>query len=109
MSEMFAFIEAEKTTHGVAFLCRLLNVARSSFYAWLASAKTGDARKAADDASDQLEEAATQTFEEHPDAPVIRSFPGLVHRAPDVLARAVRATDDLAGIALLSDLFSEGI
>ncbi|MFI0226391.1 hypothetical protein [Streptomyces lydicus] len=50
MSEIFAFIEAEKTTHGVAFLCRLLNVARSSFYAWLASAKARDARKAADDA-----------------------------------------------------------
>ncbi|MER6076661.1 hypothetical protein ABT187_50130 [Streptomyces sp. NPDC001817] len=31
MNEMYAFIEAEKTTHGVAFLCRLLNVARSSF------------------------------------------------------------------------------
>ncbi|WP_411130503.1 IS3 family transposase [Streptomyces sp. x-19] len=50
MSEICAFIEAEKTTHGVAFLCRLLNVARSSFYAWLASAKARDARKAADDA-----------------------------------------------------------
>lgn len=29
------------------------------------------------DNADQLEEAATQAFEEHPDAPVIRSFPGL--------------------------------
>uniref|UniRef100_UPI0035710787 IS110 family transposase n=1 Tax=Streptomyces viridiviolaceus TaxID=68282 RepID=UPI0035710787 len=27
--------------------------------------------------ADQLEEAVTQAFEEHPDAPVIRSFPGL--------------------------------
>ncbi|MCX4734477.1 hypothetical protein [Streptomyces sp. NBC_01363] len=36
MSEVYAFIEAEKTTHGVALLCRLLKVARSSFYAWLA-------------------------------------------------------------------------
>ncbi|MFB7360350.1 IS110 family transposase [Streptomyces gardneri] len=29
------------------------------------------------DNADQLEEAVTQTFDEHPDAPVIRSFPGL--------------------------------
>jgi putative transposase len=50
MSGIFAFIEAEKTTHGVAFLCRLLKVARSSFYAWLASAKARAARKASDDA-----------------------------------------------------------
>ncbi len=27
------------TTHGVAFLCRLLEVARPSFYAWLAGRK----------------------------------------------------------------------
>ncbi|MFI2458240.1 hypothetical protein [Streptomyces sp. NPDC019539] len=33
MSEVYAFIEAEKTTHNVALLCRLLKVARSSFYA----------------------------------------------------------------------------
>ncbi|WCN04079.1 IS110 family transposase [Streptomyces sp. M92] len=29
------------------------------------------------DNADQLEEAVTQVFEEHPDAPIIRSFPGL--------------------------------
>ncbi|MFJ6636685.1 IS3 family transposase, partial [Streptomyces sp. NPDC091376] len=46
----YAFIEAEKTTHGVAFLCRLLKVAHSSFYAWLAAAETRSARKAADEA-----------------------------------------------------------
>lgn len=40
MSEVYAFIEAEKTTHHVALLCRLLKVARSSFYAWLAGEKT---------------------------------------------------------------------
>ncbi|MEV6297023.1 hypothetical protein AB0M41_43025 [Streptomyces sp. NPDC051896] len=40
MSEVYAFIEAEKTTHNVALLCRLLKVARSSFYAWLAGEKT---------------------------------------------------------------------
>ncbi|MER8199520.1 IS3 family transposase [Streptomyces microflavus] len=50
MNETYAFIEAEKTTHGVAFLCRLLKVARSSFYAWLAEAKPRAARRAADQA-----------------------------------------------------------
>ncbi|MCZ4516817.1 IS3 family transposase, partial [Streptomyces sp. ActVer] len=50
MNERYAFIEAEKTTHGVAFLCRLLKVARSSFYVWLASAKIRADRQAADDA-----------------------------------------------------------
>ncbi|WP_406489490.1 hypothetical protein OH736_01130 [Streptomyces sp. NBC_01650] len=39
MNAIYTFIEAEKTTYGVAFLCRLLKVARSSFYAWLAAAK----------------------------------------------------------------------
>ncbi|WP_413754953.1 IS3 family transposase [Streptomyces sp. MMBL 11-3] len=47
MNDTYAFIEAEKTTHGIAFLCRLLKVARSSFYAWLAAAKTRAARRAA--------------------------------------------------------------
>ncbi|WP_331755271.1 IS3 family transposase (plasmid) [Streptomyces sp. NBC_00846] len=50
MSEVYAFIEAEKTTHGVALLCRLLKVARSSFYAWLAGEQARAARRAADDA-----------------------------------------------------------
>ncbi|MEU2718619.1 hypothetical protein [Streptomyces sp. NPDC007205] len=50
MNETYAFIEAEKTTHGIAFLCRLLNVARSSFYAWQAAAKVRAARKTADEA-----------------------------------------------------------
>ncbi|MCL7369665.1 IS3 family transposase [Streptomyces ardesiacus] len=50
MNETYAFIEAEKTTHGVAFLCRLLKVARSSFYAWLAAAKSRAERRAADQA-----------------------------------------------------------
>jgi putative transposase len=49
MNETYAFIEAEKTTHGVAFLCRLLSVARSSFYAWQAAAKSRAARQAADE------------------------------------------------------------
>ncbi|WP_329530983.1 hypothetical protein OG568_08735 [Streptomyces sp. NBC_01450] len=50
MNETYAFIEAMKTTHSVAFLCRLLKVARSSFSAWLASAKTRAARQTADEA-----------------------------------------------------------
>ncbi|MFE0515830.1 hypothetical protein [Streptomyces sp. NPDC058964] len=50
MNNAYAFIEAEKTAHGVAFLCRLLKVARSSCYAWLASAKSRAARQAADEA-----------------------------------------------------------
>jgi transposase InsO family protein len=50
MNEAYAFIEAERTTHGVAFLCRVLNVARSSFYAWQAAAKSRAARRAADEA-----------------------------------------------------------
>ncbi|MFE4968949.1 IS3 family transposase [Streptomyces sp. NPDC056660] len=48
VNDTYAFIEAEKTTHGVAFLCRLLKVARSSFYAWLAAQKTRAARQGAD-------------------------------------------------------------
>lgn len=48
MNEMCAFIEAEKTTHDVAFLCRSLNVARSSFYTWRSAAKARAERKAAD-------------------------------------------------------------
>ena len=31
----FAFIAAEKANHGVAILCRCLQVTRSGFYAWL--------------------------------------------------------------------------
>jgi transposase InsO family protein len=50
MTAVYAFIEAEKTTHTVALLCRLLKVARSSFYAWRAGAKARAERKAADDA-----------------------------------------------------------
>lgn len=49
MSEVYAFIEAEKTTHSVAFLCRVLNVARSSFYAWLAARPATTRREAAED------------------------------------------------------------
>ncbi|PNG19245.1 IS3 family transposase [Streptomyces cahuitamycinicus] len=50
MTAVYAFIEAEKTTPTVALLCRLLKVARSSFYAWRSGAKARAERKAADDA-----------------------------------------------------------
>ncbi|MFE9366869.1 IS3 family transposase [Streptomyces sp. NPDC006978] len=50
MNDVYAFIEAEKTTHRVALLCRLLKVARSSFYAWMAGEQARAARRAADDA-----------------------------------------------------------
>ncbi|WP_327286696.1 MULTISPECIES: IS3 family transposase [unclassified Streptomyces] len=50
MSEMYAFIEAEKTTHPVAFLCRLLKVNRSSFYAWRDGAEARADRRAAEEA-----------------------------------------------------------
>ncbi|MFI9611391.1 IS3 family transposase [Streptomyces sp. NPDC052023] len=50
MNDVYAFIEAEKTTHGVALLCRLLKIARSSFYSWLAGEQARAARRAADDA-----------------------------------------------------------
>lgn len=50
MSEVYAFVEAEKTTHHVALLCRLLKVDRSTFYAWPAGEEARRARKAADEA-----------------------------------------------------------
>ncbi|QCD53565.1 transposase [Streptomyces hawaiiensis] len=50
MNDVYAFIEAEKTAHSVALLCRLLKAARSSFYAWMAGEQARAARRAADDA-----------------------------------------------------------
>lgn len=38
------------TTHGVAFLCRVLGVARSPFHAWLAARPATAARQADEDA-----------------------------------------------------------
>ncbi|NYV72828.1 hypothetical protein [Streptomyces sp. UH6] len=48
MTDVYRFIEAEKTTFGAALLCQLLNVARSSFYAWAEAARRR--RQQADDA-----------------------------------------------------------
>ncbi len=39
MNEKSALIEAEKATYPVAWMCRLLGVARSSLYAWRTAAK----------------------------------------------------------------------
>ncbi|MFF8036379.1 IS3 family transposase [Streptomyces sp. NPDC016626] len=50
MTAVYAFIEAEKTTHTVALLCRLLKATRSSFYAWRSGEQARRARRAADDA-----------------------------------------------------------
>ncbi|MGH3118037.1 MAG: IS3 family transposase [Streptomyces sp.] len=49
MNAVYAFIEAEKTTHGVALLCRVLDVARSSFYAWLTARPAAAKRQEAED------------------------------------------------------------
>lgn len=49
MNAVYAFIDAEKTTRSVALLCRVLDVARSSFYAWLAARPAAAARQAAED------------------------------------------------------------
>ncbi|MER7043121.1 IS3 family transposase [Streptomyces microflavus] len=50
MTGLYRFIEAEKTTFGVALLCRLLKVARSSFYAWAEGEAARRRRQEADDA-----------------------------------------------------------
>ncbi|MEU1125008.1 IS3 family transposase [Streptomyces sp. NPDC005899] len=50
MTDVYRFVEAEKTTFGVAFLCRLLKVARSSFYAWAEGEAARRRRQEADDA-----------------------------------------------------------
>ena len=50
MTAVYAFIEAEKTTRTVALPCRLLKVARSSFYAWRSGEQARRTRQAADDA-----------------------------------------------------------
>lgn len=59
MNAVYAFIEAEKTTHSVALLCRVLDVARSSFYAWLTARSAVARRQAAED------ELATQIRQIH--------------------------------------------
>ncbi|MER5601304.1 hypothetical protein [Streptomyces sp. NPDC002265] len=47
---MYAFVETDGTTHSVAVSCRVLRVARSSCYAWLAGEEARAARRVAGDA-----------------------------------------------------------
>ncbi|MFG2682507.1 IS3 family transposase [Streptomyces sp. NPDC048392] len=49
MSELYRFIHAEKANYPIVLLCRVLKVARSSYYAWCEGEATRRARKAADD------------------------------------------------------------
>ncbi|GAA3867681.1 IS3 family transposase [Tessaracoccus defluvii] len=44
----FQFVEDHKDAYGVKRLCEVVEIARSSFYAWLAAAPGRDARRAAD-------------------------------------------------------------
>ncbi len=44
----FQFVEAHKDAYGVKRLCEVVEIARSSFYAWLAAAPGRVARAAAD-------------------------------------------------------------
>ncbi|MYQ96974.1 IS3 family transposase, partial [Streptomyces sp. SID4946] len=50
MSELCRFIHAEKANYPIVLLCRVLHVARSSYYAWRAGEAARHARQAADDA-----------------------------------------------------------
>ncbi|MFJ8098043.1 IS3 family transposase [Streptomyces griseofuscus] len=50
MSELYRFIHAEKANYPVTLLCRVLHVARSSYYAWRDGEAARRARQAADDA-----------------------------------------------------------
>ncbi|MFJ6637050.1 IS3 family transposase [Streptomyces sp. NPDC091376] len=49
MSELYRFIHAEKANYAVVLLCRVLKVARSSYYAWCDGEAVRRAREAADD------------------------------------------------------------
>ncbi|WP_369369108.1 hypothetical protein AB5L52_45315 (plasmid) [Streptomyces sp. CG4] len=50
MSELYRFIHAEKANYPVTLLCRVLHVARSSYYAWREGEAARRRRQAADDA-----------------------------------------------------------
>ncbi|GAB2464769.1 IS3 family transposase [Streptomyces incanus] len=50
MSDVYAFIAAEEAVHPVTLLCRVLGVARSSFYAWREAEGKRRARERADNA-----------------------------------------------------------
>ncbi|MCF4136480.1 hypothetical protein L1856_05675 [Streptomyces sp. Tue 6430] len=50
MSELYRLIHAEKATYPIVLLCRVLKLARSSYYAWREGEAARRARQAADDA-----------------------------------------------------------
>lgn len=50
MSELYRLIHAEKATCPIVLLCRVLKVARSSYYAWCEGEAARRVRQAADDA-----------------------------------------------------------
>ncbi|SCG02998.1 hypothetical protein GA0115256_14771, partial [Streptomyces sp. DconLS] len=45
MSELCRFIHAEKANYPIVLLCRVLHVARSSYYAWRAGEAARHARQ----------------------------------------------------------------
>ena len=57
----FQFVEDHKDAYGVKRLCEVIEIARSSFYAWLAAAP-GRAARAADDARLAARIRACQVF-----------------------------------------------
>ncbi|WP_121710428.1 IS3 family transposase [Streptomyces sp. E5N91] len=50
MSELYRLIHAEKATYPIVLLCRVLKVARSSYYAWREGEAARRVRRADDDA-----------------------------------------------------------
>jgi len=50
VSELYRFIHAEKANYPIVLLCRVLHVARSSYYAWREGEAARRARQSADDA-----------------------------------------------------------
>ncbi|MEH0421239.1 IS3 family transposase [Streptomyces sp. B21-083] len=49
MSKLYRFIHAEKANYPIVLLCRVLHIARSSYYAWCEGKAARQARQAADD------------------------------------------------------------
>lgn len=86
----FQFVEDHKDAYGVKRLCEVIEIARSSFYAWLAAAP-GRAARAADDAR-----LAARSFSEWGPRTRLRRCqptPGFIVRH----ALGVPASVDLAG------------
>lgn len=65
MSTRCRFILAQKADYGTARLCRVLGVARSSFYAWCAARPAAQARAAAEnDLAAQIHQIHTESLTE---------------------------------------------